>query len=82
MNAAQGLAANWSSGSEKTVLLLFVLHIHYYYYYFLSCLIKLSVAQHMSFPFCPILLPIPLRGKGTGERVAVWCLVASCWAKP
>jgi len=36
----------------------------------------------MSFPFCPFLLPIPGDGgKEKGERVAVWCLVASCWVK-
>jgi len=28
-----------------------------------------------------ILLPMPLEGKGRGERAAVWCLVAGCQVK-
>jgi len=36
----------------------------------------------LGFTFCPFLLPILLGGKGRGERMAVWCLVASCWVKP
>ena len=48
----------------------------------ICCLIKLSLSQPTSSPFCPFLLPIPLgAGKGRGERVAGWCLVASCQVK-
>ena len=46
------------------------------------CLIKLSLSQLTSFPFCPFLLPIPLQGEGGGERAAVWCSVAGCQVKP
>ena len=71
MIAARGLTVTWSLGGEKIVLYTVWFAYSVVVVVFPSCLLKLPFSQPTSFPFCPFLLPVPLRGKGRGERVAV-----------
>jgi len=79
MITALGLAANQSSGGEKNciayslfcifiIIIIIIIIISSSIIISLYCHVKLSLSQFMSFPFCPFLLPIPLGGKGRGER--------------
>ena len=82
--AAWGLTANQSSGGEKTVLcaVCFAYSLLLLVVVVFSCVLLNCLYLSPEVLLLSVLLPIPLRGKGRGERAAVWCLVASCWVKP
>ena len=64
----------WAVRKKFYCVSCFAYSLLYECYYFLCCFTKLSLSQPVSFPFCPFLLPIPLRGEGWASG----CLVLSC----
>jgi len=79
---ALGLIVNWSSGGKKIIYSLFCIFIiiiifsSICFVVLLNCLYlnpQVLLFVHFSSPCCL---------SGRGERVAAWCLVASCQVRP